>query len=276
MTARIRILPSAQAVADALSADIADRMAAHDAGPFVLGCPSGRSGRLSYLALARRIADDGLDVRNLVIAMMDEYLVGAPPNLRAVPLDAECSGAAFARNEIAGPINSALRGAGRTDLVTPEQLWLPDPADPAGYDARLADAGGIDLFILATGSGDGHVAFNPPGSGADSGSRIVELAEQTRRDNLATFPGFGSLENVPSYGVTVGISTITALSKAAVLIATGAEKAPAIARIAAADGYDAGWPATVVHACRDPRILVDSAAGRLLDGADTGSDRSAT
>ncbi len=44
------------------------------------------------------------------------------------------------------------------------QLWYADPADPAAYDRRIAAAGGIDLFLLASGASDGHVAFNPPGS----------------------------------------------------------------------------------------------------------------
>ena len=51
------------------------------------------------------------------------------------------------------------------------------PADPEGYEQRLADAGGIDLFLLASGAGDGHVAFNPPGADRDT---FKDTAEATK------------------------------------------------------------------------------------------------
>ena len=81
---------------------------------------------------------------------------------------------------------------------------MPDPADPEEYDKRIADVGGIDLFLLASGTSDGHVAFNPAGTPVGTRTRVVGLTEQTRRDNLTTFPTFGGLDEVPLYGVTVG------------------------------------------------------------------------
>ena len=44
------------------------------------------------------------------------------------------------------------------------------------YDRRIADAGGVDLFVVAIGGDDGHVVFNPPGTLCESYTRIVELA----------------------------------------------------------------------------------------------------
>ena len=134
---------------------------------------------------------------------------------------------------------------------------MPDPAVAAGYDMRLADAGGIDLFLLASGAGDGHIAFNPPGSPRDSRSRVVELAAQTRRDNLATFPDFKSLDEVPTHGITIGIASIADLSKAATMIVWGEGKRAACRRISEAKAYDPSWPATIVVECRNAELHAD-------------------
>jgi len=106
------------------------------------------------------------------------------------------------------------------------------------------------------------VAFNPPGSPRASRTRVIQLSEETRRDNLQTFPAFGALSAVPHHGVSVGIDTI-ASAREALMLVWGAGKRLTLARIAGADRYDATWPATVIHECAAREILCDAdAAGR--------------
>lgn len=250
----------AAALGRAVASDIADRMGAKLAvgGRFLLGCPGGRSPMTTYAALAREVSDRGFDLRRVMIVMMDDYLQQTGAGWDHVPADAHNSCRRFAREDI----QAVLNGGVADELRLPdENVWFPDPADPGAYDGRIRDAGGIDFFILASGAGDGHVAFNPPGSPVDSRSRIVELAEQTRRDNLATFPEFPSIEDVPTHGVTVGIATIAELSRAAALVLVGADKREAFARLTEGEGYDPDWPATVY---------------RLVDGAALHSDADAS
>ena len=140
-----------------------------------------------------------------------------------------------------------------------DAIWFPDPHDPAAYDARIADAGGIDFFLLASGASDGHVAFNPPGSPRTSRTRIVELSEETRRDNLQTFPTFGSLDQVPHHGVGVGIATI-ASAKEAAMVVWGAGKRQTLARMLRASRYEPDWPATIIHECANREIVCDEEA----------------
>src|SRR5215813_3081292 len=203
---------------------------------FLLGCPSGRTPRPIYRALARRAAEANDNLSHLVIAMMDEYLnADGKGGFVASPMNAHYSCLGFAFREIQAPINRELPA----DACIPDhQIWIPDPADPAEYDARLSDAGGVDLFLLASGASDGHVAFNPPGSSRDGGTAIVALAEETRQDNLATFPAFKSLDEVPTHGVSVGLGTIARLSREAVLVMHGAGKRDSAARVGAASGFD--------------------------------------
>jgi glucosamine-6-phosphate deaminase len=171
--------------------------------------------------------------------------------------DAHYSCRRFAEHEIRGVLNAALPAARQ---VPPGNVWLPDPADPAAYDARIAAAGGVDFFLLASGGSDGHVAFNPPGTPAGSPSAIVRLAETTRRDNLGTFPDFRSLAEVPGYGLTIGLGTIAAQSRAVAMVIHGAHKQAALARLLASEGFDPAWPATILHRCRRAEIHADRAA----------------
>jgi glucosamine-6-phosphate deaminase len=203
-------------------------------GPYLLGCPGGRSLRTTYRALAARARV--LD--RLVVVMMDEY-VGAPA-------DAHYSCARFAQEEIAEPL-----GAG--------EVWLPDPGDPAAYDRRIAAAGGIDLFLLASGTTDGHVAFVPPGSPREGRTSVIELATTTRQDNLQTFPDFRTLEDVPLSGVSVGLGTICEARRLR-LVLHGAGKRSATARLLALDSFDSSWPASVVHDHPDAQIWTEKEA----------------
>ena len=225
---------------------------------FLLGCPSGRSLRGTYQALARQATESNDNLSHVVIVMMDEYLLpDGKGGFVTCPMNAHYSCLGFAFREIQGLINRELPA----DACIPDHhLWIPDPADPAEYDARLTDAGGVDLFLLASGASDGHVAFNPPGSSAGDGCRIIALAEATREDNLATFPQFRDLREVPTHGVSVGLGTITRQSHEAVLVMHGAGKRESARRVLAAERFDSAWPATIIHDCRRGRVYLDQAA----------------
>jgi glucosamine-6-phosphate deaminase len=232
----LTVFPTPEALGDALATQIVDRAtaAARDGKRFLLGCPTGRTPRPLYAALARR----ELDWRHVTLVMMDEYLVA---NAWATEY---WSCHAFVRRHVTFDVG---------------EIWFPDPADPSAYDQQIADAGGIDFFVLASGAGDGHVAFNSPGSPRDSRTRVIVLPEQTRRDNLLTSPSFGSLENVPRHGVSVGIATIAA-AREAVLVLTGASKRLSLSRVISADRYEPSWPATVIHEIPRRAILADAEA----------------
>jgi glucosamine-6-phosphate deaminase len=199
--------------------------------------------------------------------MMDDYLTydGADGRMRRVDPAEPHSCLRFGRTEIVARLNQA---AGRGRHIRPGNYWIPDPAAPERYEEMIAGYGGIDIFILASGATDGHVAFNPPGTQRSTRTRVVRLAEQTRRDNLSTFPTFGSdLARVPQYGITVGIGTIREQSKRVVMVAHGDAKAVTVRRIAEATRYLPDWPATVLSECARPQLFVDEAAAGALAGA---------
>ena len=254
------VLPDADAVGDDVAARILDRVAATDRDQFLLGCPSGRTAKPTYRALARHAAR-GADLSRLVIVMMDDYVVpGDDGAFHRVDPELSYSCLGFGQRRILGPIAAACAQAG---TIAPTEIWVPDPADPAAYDERIEAAGGIDLFLLATGAGDGHIAFNQPGTPRDARTHVTPLGEATRRDNMGTFPEFTRLDMVPTHGVTVGVDTIAATSREVIMVICGEHKRAAYARITAAEAYEPDWPATVVVECKNPTLIADrAAAGR--------------
>ena len=220
----VRRFDDAAALGRALAREIVD------ARPSLLGCPAGRS----LLSTYRALAGSSLDA---TMVMMDEYVPVPPPGAHH-----SCRG--FALREIAAPLG-----------LPAERVWLPDPDDPAAYDERIAAAGGIDLFLLASGASDGHVAMLAPGSPRDGRTSLVDLAETTRRDNLRTFPEFASLDEVPHRGVSVGLGVIGE-ARALRLGLHGEDKRRAVDRLLALDAFDPAWPASIVHDHPDAEILV--------------------
>jgi glucosamine-6-phosphate deaminase len=231
--AEVRVFADEDELGRALAEEVLVRYDGTD-GPYLLGCPGGRSLRSTYRALVAH----GRTLDRLVVVMMDEY-VGAPA-------DAHYSCTRFAHEEIAEPL-----GAG--------EVWLPDADDPAAYDDRIAAAGGVDLFLLASGASDGHVAFVPPGSPREGRTSVIPLATSTRKDNLATFPAFGSLDDVPLHGVSVGLGTIGE-ARALRLVLHGSGKRAAVARLLALNSFDATWPASLVHDHPDAQVWIDKEA----------------
>ena len=256
--APIRVFPTPEAIGEELAGRLLSRIdrARIASRRFLLGWPTGRSPKPLVAAMARRLAEKPQDLSHVVFVMMDEYLVRVGDELRHAPADAPWSCRWFERFEIRDRLNGVLPESHR---VREESTWFAGPANPAEYDARIEAAGGIDFFILASGVNDGHVAFNQPGSPRDSRTRIIPLSDLMRRDNLATFPTFGTIENVPRHGISVGIDTIVRAREAA-MIAFGEGKRLTVQRMRAASRYEPDWPATLVHELASCEILCDEAA----------------
>lgn len=226
-------------------------------GLMTLGCPGGRSLRTTYTALAQLAAVRRADLSALHILMMDEYIERDGQRWRLCPADAHYSCRRFGDVEIRQALNAGLAPQLR---IPTENLHVPDPNAPDAYEALIEHLGGIDVFLLASGQSDGHVAFNPQGCALDERTRVIALTEATRRDNLGTFPDFRNVSEVPRYGVSVGPGTIAHHSHSVLLMLLGAAKGTALHRVTSTQVYDRNWPASVVVECADAQIVADEAA----------------
>jgi len=87
------------------------------------------------------------------------------------------------------------------------------------YDELIEAYGGIDIQILGIGT-NGHIAFNEPNTPRDSKTHVVDLTENTIKDNSRFFD---SIDEVPSQAITMGIETIMN-TKRIYLVAQGKHK----------------------------------------------------
>jgi glucosamine-6-phosphate deaminase len=148
--------------------------------------------------------------------------------------------------------------------ILPENINIPanDPDDmeksAEEYNKKMF-GNQRDLQILGIGK-NGHIGFNEPGTQLGNMTFIVKLDEETRIDNSRFF---GSLEEVPTHAITMGIKNIM-YSKKILLLASGKSKAKAIYKTAYGPVNDI-TPSSILQLHPDVTIIVDEDAASLLN-----------
>lgn len=104
------------------------------------------------------------------------------------------------------------------------------------FEAKIKDAGGVELFIGGIGP-DGHIAFNEPGSSLTSRTRVKTLAQDTLEANARFFNN--DISKVPKQALTVGVATVMDAKEVMILI-TGAHKSFALYK-AIEEGVNHMW-----------------------------------
>lgn len=210
----------------------------------VLGLATGSSPLGLYAELAARV-DDGLDMTGVRGFALDEYVGLTPDDPHSYAHTIRATVTEPLRMD---PANVAVPSGVGEDLV----------AACDRFDADIARVGGVDVQVLGIGS-NGHLGFNEPGSSFDSRTRVATLAEQTRRDNARYF---AAPEDVPTRCVTQGLGTIMQ-ARTALLIATGAAKADAVAR-ALRGAVTEDCPASILQRHPHAVVVLDDAAAASL------------
>ena len=189
----------------------------------VLGLATGSTPIGTYQELSRLHREDGLDFSSVVTFNLDEYL-GISMDMTKTP-DEDQSYARFMHEQLFKDIN-----------ICPSNVHVPNglAADPEAhcewYEEQIEEAGGIDIQVLGIG-GDGHWAFNEPGSSLMSRTRVEALTEQTLDDNWEAFyeKAGGKREDMPHFALTMGIGTILE-SEHALMLANKKSKAGVVAQ----------------------------------------------
>jgi glucosamine-6-phosphate deaminase len=135
----------------------------------------------------------------------------------------------------------------------------PDDPDPArhclDYDAAIGE--GFDLILLGIGL-NGHLGMNEPGSPVDSSTRHVKLRGTTIQSSARYF----AHQNLPHWGLTVGLKTILA-SKEVWLLANGGAKASITEQTVRGD-ISPSNPASLLRRHPNCSLFVDADAGAQL------------
>lgn len=144
-----------------------------------------------------------------------------------------------------------------TDLRI-ENCRFIDVSNFSDYDELIAEAGGIDLCVLGIGH-NAHIGFNEPATQFNTFSHRQKLTDKTRRQKVESF---GGADNVPEYGVTMGIKTITQARDIIVLAFGEDKKGPVFQMLYARD--DSVFPAAFLQLPLNVTVIADEAAAELL------------
>lgn len=181
------------------------------AKPFVLGLPTGSSPLGVYRKLIALNQQGVVSFKHVITFNMDEY-VGLPQNHPQTYYTFMWNNF-FSHIDILAENANILNG-NADDLI----------AECEAYEKKIADLGGIDLFMGGIGP-DGHIAFNEPGSSLNSRTRIKTLTTDTIIANSRFFDN--NVNNVPKTALTVGVGTVLD-AKEVLIIVNGHNKARAL------------------------------------------------
>lgn len=201
----IVLAPDAMTACREAAARIADYM--RGAPDPVLGLATGRTMEAVYRALVG-MHRDGLSFARCRTFNLDEYYPIARDDPRSYH--------AYMHEQLFRHVD-----------IVPGRTRLPDGAAPEperecrAYEDAIRAAGGIGLQLLGIGL-TGHIGFNEPPSDFATRTRLVELDEETRRQNAEMFDD--RWQDVPRRALTMGVGTILD-ARCLLMVATGAAKA---------------------------------------------------
>ena len=217
---KVRVFEDPAAVAGA-AADLLAGVAARLESP-VLALPTGRTVIPFYDELRRRHGQGALDLSRARAFNLDELVL---PRDHPASFFTYMERHAWERIGLPRGRCRILDGQGQ-------------PGEECQrYDREIEAAGGFDLAVLGVG-GDGHVAYNLPGSVAEE-THPVELPEA-----VAESLGVGGAWR-PLKALTIGMGHLRR-ARRLLLIATGATKLKAIRALREGPG-DPGWPCTLLR-----------------------------
>ena len=144
------------------------------------------------------------------------------------------------------------------NTYVPDGMTQPQENELKTFKEKVESFGGVDLQILSIGT-NGHIAFNEPLTPFDSTYYIAPISQGTIEAKAAMF---GGPENVPRYGLTMGIRDIMAARKI-MLVAKGSSKAPVIKKILSGI-VSTEVPASVVLLHPNLEIIIDRLAAADL------------
>lgn len=239
---RVIIKDTAADVAVEAAAIIADTVRAHS--PVSLGLATGSTPLDTYRQLIRMHKDEGLSFAHASVYMLDEYV--------GISREDENSYYRTIRREFSEHVD-----IDDSRVFSPNGQAEDLDAEVIRYEKLVRDAN-VELQLLGIGA-DGHIGFNEPGSAFDSPTQRVILHPRTIEDNARFFE---SKDEVPVEALSQGLATIRA-SQHPVLLATGENKAPAIA--ATVEGaISTSCPASILQFHPNCTIIVDEAAASQL------------
>ncbi|HLI87809.1 MAG TPA: glucosamine-6-phosphate deaminase [Ktedonobacteraceae bacterium] len=230
----------------AIGADIVASVVAANPGA-VLGLTTGNTPVKLYGNLVARASAGSLNLKQVRIFCTEEYLGIGP--------DDPCSLFGWLWRILIAPC-----------ALPPEHVFRlrGEDSEPQlacqEFEQQIVRAGGLDLLVESIGV-NGHIGFNEPGSPPDAPSRVLALTDDTLEYNINYWD-----QEVPRYGLTIGLGTILA-ARQILLLVSGRAKAGPLAR-ALTGQITPDVPASILQRASHLIVVADREAASLLSGAE--------
>ncbi len=197
----------------------------------VLGLATGST----MIPVYKKITESDLDFSHVTTFNLDEYvgITAENPNSYAFFMKQHLFGKKkFKETNIPNGMAADLTA----ECAAYEQLLLKNP---------------LDIQFLGVGE-NGHIAFNEPGTSADSVTHVTQLADSTLGVNSQYF---GDDERIPETAITMGISSIMSAKKL-ILLAFGEKKRAALMKLVEGT-VTTEWPITELLNHEDVIVITD-------------------
>ena len=211
----------------------------------VLGLATGSTPIGMYQNLVKMYEEGKLDFSKVRSVNLDEYYPITPDNDQSYRY--------FMNYNLFDHVN-----IDKANTSVPDGTVKDVEAHCKAYEEHIDELGGIDIQVLGMGR-NGHIGFNEPFTPFDSKTRVVDLTDNTIKDN-ARF--FDSPKSVPTRAITMGISEIMS-AKRIILLASGLNKAQAV--FDAINGaLDTKCPASVLTKHANCTFILDKQSASML------------
>lgn len=216
-----------------------------DKGNPVLGLATGSSPVGLYKEMIRDHKENGTSYKNILTWNLDEYV--------GIPRTHEQSYWTFMHENLFN-----FNDIPEENIHVPVGESKDEEAECVKYEESMKGHT-VDIQVLGIGS-DGHIAFNEPGTPFDSLTHLMDLTEQTRKDNARFFDN--DINQVPKRSITMGLASIMRAKKI-IVIATGENKAEAVYGMLKGP-KTTDCPASILQDHPDVTVLLDKAAASKL------------
>lgn len=212
----------------------------------VLGLATGSSPIGTYEQLTKAYNNGDLDFSAIKTVNLDEY--------KGLTKENDQSYYYFMNDHLFKNIN-----------IDPANTNIPDGTEPdalkecSRYNNVIESLGGIDLQLLGLGL-NGHIGFNEPCNEFEKVTHCVALTQSTIDAN-ARF--FATIDDVPRFAYTMGISNIMNARKILVIV-NGAGKARILKDVVEGP-ITPNVPASILQLHNDVTIVADEAALSCLN-----------
>lgn len=210
----------------------------------ILGLATGSSPIGTYQNMIKDHEKNGTSYKAVRTVNLDEYV--------GLTADHDQSYAYFMRSNLFDHIDIPLQNTNLPSGSAPDVQ-----AECDRYNALLATMQ-QDVQVLGLGS-NGHIGFNEPGTSLSSVTHLVDLTENTIKDNSRLF---ASIDEVPKQALSMGIKNIMQ-AKSIVMVVSGKNKAQAVKGMVQGE-ITTDLPASVLQLHPCVTVICDKDAASLL------------